>query len=401
MGISSSKPDNANTGNSMTMEIVLDKGVKQQIDKLSEYVAFFNKNDVESLLEVVDSYANSLRTTTGQAYPLQNVKKFVAKFHEELLEKITKDHANMTADERKTQIAEKLRDGKLPDYLKTTYDENMSQLKTEILTSPIVVKDKQMAQSIDKIFTDITGIKSKYKYFEYRYIQLNLFLIVFIQHVFTSMDKFINSVLAYTVTRDRSRQDSLRKLIDLLLQIMHQAELNIDQKDFEAIDKLMSVVEMEVREKQKQLNDAVDKARVEALDEMLKIVVANHDVFADQTAQGMNNPESTNSFVNNFSMRFNKVPDGSALPKPQPGVNQFGEQQEFTLAPSRPSQDIRTSPNSSGFAGFVNKPPNSKGENRPPTSPPPGGDNMIAYGGFVRDHSRFPQAFYDIKGSSS
>jgi hypothetical protein len=384
MGASSSKADNANAENAnsnrMSMEIVLDKGVKQQIDRLSEYVSFFNKNDVDSLLSVVDTYASDLKTSTGQTYQLSNIKRFVAKFHEELLEKITKDSPNLTAEEKKAQLGEKLKDSKLPDILKTTYDERLSKLKTEILGSPLVVKDRQMGQSIDRIFTDITGIKSKYKYFEYRYIQLNLFLIVFIQHVFSTMDKFINSVLAYTVTRDRTRQDSLRQLIDLLLEIMRQAELNIDQKDFEAIDKLMSVVETEIKQKQKNLGEAVDKARVEALDEMLKLVVANHDMFADQAAQGMTNPESTDDFVNSFSMRLNKAP--SNLSVASPTVNQVGEQ-GFGLA----STNSRPGRTNDPFA------PNTR-MGKPP------GEGLVAYGGFVRDHSRFPQAFFELNSSS-
>lgn len=382
MGASSSKADNANSENAnanrMSMEIVLDKGVKQQIDRLSEYVSFFNKNDVDSLLSVVDTYANNLKTSTGQTYQLSNIKRFVGKFHEELLEKITKDSPNMTAEEKKVQLGEKLKDSKLPDILKTTYDERLSKLKTEILGSPLVVKDRQMGQSIERIFTDITGIKSKYKYFEYRYIQLNLFLIVFIQHVFSTMDKFINSVLAYTVTRDRTRQDSMRQLIDLLLEIMRQAELNIDQKDFEAIDKLMSVVETEIKQKQKNLGEAVDKARVEALDEMLKLVVANHDMFADQATQGMSNPESTDDFVNSFSMRLNKAPSSLSV-SAGPAMNQVGEQGFGLATNSRP--------------GKSSEPFNTK-SNRTP------GDGLVAYGGFVRDHSRFPQAFYELNSST-
>lgn len=355
MGLANSKDNNANvtSNDNMSMEIVLDQGVKQQIDKLSEYVSLFNSNDVKSLLQVIDDYKMNLETTTGQKYQMTNVKNFVSKFHQELLEKIGKDEPQLSEDGKQESLKNRLKNtNQLPDYLRNIYDDSMSGLKQEVMKSPIVVKDQQMKSSLEKIFTDITGLKSKYKYFEYRYIQLNLFLIVFIQHTFNTMDKFINSVLAYTVARDRSRQDSINDLINLLLQIMRQAELNIDQKDFETIDQLMSVVEKEIKQKQVKLNHAVEKARVDALDEMLKIVVANHDMFADQTTQGMVTPKANDEFLSNFTAR----PSANVAAPQSVSMNPFDIQSGVQTGSAKPTM----------------------------------------YGGFVRDHSRFPQSFYEL-----
>ena len=352
MGLSSSKPDNATTNEAMSMELVLDKGVKQQIDKLSEYVSYFNSNDVTPLIKVIDDYKMNLETSTGRQYDLNNVKTFVGKFHQELLDKIGKDFPDMSDQEKQTKLSERLRDKSLPDYLKNIYDNKLGDLRAEVLKSPLVQKDSKMSQNIERLFTDITGIKSKYKYFEYRYIQLNLFLIVFIQHTFNTMDKFINSVLAYTVTRDTYRSDSLKKLIELLLQIMRQAELDIDQKDFESIEALMSVVEGSIKDKQVKLNQAVEKARVDALDEMLKLVMAHHDVFSDKIADEFGRPGNAQRF------------------------EQYG-----SPAPSRSSRPL------------------GPGSSVPNVTPRPSnqmGDVDEMFGGFLRDHSRLPQAFYDI-----
>lgn len=355
MGAFISTPVTDNTGNTdkLSMEIVLDKGVKQQIDKLSEYVSMFNSNDVKPLLQVIDDYKINLETSTGKKYQLNNVKTFVGKFHQELLDKIAKDFPTMSESEKQIKLGEKLKDKALPDYLKNIYDNKLSELRSEVMKSPIVIKDAKMTQSIDRIFTDITGLKSKYKYFEYKYIQLNLFLIVFIQHTYNTMDKFINTVLAYIVTRDTSRSDALRELINLLLEIMKQAELNIDQKDFESIEQLMSVVEGSIKEKQVSLGQAVEKARVEALDEMLKLVMTHHDMFSDKVAQNLETPPINDEFYNNFTVR-------------QPQASR-----------SR-SANVRTE-------NTTILPPNDKRNPGPQQ-----------FGGFVRDHSRFPQAFYEL-----
>ena len=357
MGASTSTPVTTDNADKLSMEIVLDKGVKQQIDKLSEYVSMFNSNDVKPLLKVIDDYKINLETSTGKKYELNNVKTFVGKFHQELLDKITTDFPTMNEQEKQLKLSEKLKDKTLPDYLKNIYDNKLSELRGEVMKSPIVSNDAKMTQSIDRIFTDITGLKSKYKYFEYKYIQLNLFLIVFIQHTYTTMDNFINTVLAYTVTRDTARTDSLRELINLLLEIMKQAELNIDQKDFESIEQLMSVVEGSIKEKQVALGQAVEKARVEALDEMLKLVMTHHDLFSEKVAKDFAAPATDDEFYQNFTQR--QTPVGSRL-----------------------GQNSRS--RSENVATIVPPPINQQGQ------------EGSQFGGFVRDHSRFPQAFYKL-----
>lgn len=345
MGGSTSKPDDDSNTNPLSMEIVLDKGVKQQIDKLSEYVSIFNSNDVKPLLQVIKDYKMNLETSTGRSYDLNNIDKFVTKFHKELLDKITKDYPTLSDQEKQIKVSEKLKDKGLSQYLSSIYDDKIVDWKEDILKNPIVKKDAQMSSSIQNLFSDITGLKSKYRYFEYRYIQLNLFLMVFIQHTYFTMDKFINTVLAYTVNRDKDREDSVRELINLLLRIMKEAELNIDQKDFETIDQLMSVVEKQVKDKQLKLGDAVEQARVGALDEMLQIVMANHDVFSQQTVDDFGDSQHTIRNSNRQKTPFEKE----------------GFDEEFR------QDDID----------------NSRGSFR-------------QYGGFVKDHSTFPQAFYEL-----
>jgi len=341
MGGTTSKPDNDSDENPLNMEIVLDKGVKQQIDKLSEYVSIFNSNDVKPLLQIIKDYKINLETSTGRNYDLSNIDKFIGKFHKELLDKITKDYPTLNDQEKQDKVAEKLRDSGLSNYLSTIYDDKIVGWKDELLKNPIVKKDQQMSTSIQSLFTDITGLKSKYRYFEYRYIQLNLFLIVFIQHTYFTMDNFINTVLSYTVARDRDREESVRELINLLLRIMKEAELNIDQKDFETIDQLMSVIEKQIQDKQVKLGEAVEQARVGALDEMLKIVMANHDVFSQQTVDDFGDSQHT---IRNTNANVNQ----------NINVNQNSRRKEAEKS------------------------------------------QFGQYGGFVKGHSTFPQAFYDL-----
>jgi hypothetical protein len=371
MGSQTNKPEEQK--NDISMEIVLDKGVKQQIDKLSEYISLFNSNDVKPLLQVVKDYKINLETSTGKTFDLNNIDTVLSKFHKELLNKISRDYPELNEQEKASKVSETLKDKGLSEYLRTIYDDKLGVLKEQILKNPVVSKDTQVASSIQNIFTDITGLKSKYKYFEYRYIQLNLFLIVFIEHTYSTMENFINTVLSYTVTRDKMRQDSLKELINLLLRIMREAELDIDQKDFETIDQLMSVIKKQIKNKQVKLGEAVEKAKVGALDEMMKLITANHNIYDDDSG-------SISKDAGQKAVGQKAVGQKAATQNVSPNASLKNAVQ--TVSPDEifledASQKLAAK-NSQKLAAKNSQ--KSDGQ----------------FGGFVRDHSRFPQAFYDL-----
>ena len=371
MGGSSSKLEyDPNTN----MEIVLDKGVKEQIDKLSEYVGYFNKSDVSSLLDVIDVYGNKLETSTGESYDLKNVKQFVKSFHGDILKKISSEHPSSSSEERELKFKERIKDTKLPEYLKTIYDEKLENLKKEISESTFLQKDPASKSNIVGIFNNIAILKSKYKYFEYKYIQLNLFMVIFIQHVFKTLDRFINTVLSYIVAEDKKRSDTLSKLINLLINIMNQADLTINQNDFNAIDKLMSVVEKEVKEKQTSLTDAISKAKVEAMDDMIKII--------NSASSYRDTPSTSTSFTEKRSRRVDD--DDNYSDDIMESLNDLNMK-------SRSLSRSQISPKD-----YDNKPIDLNAEARAqPRRIAPQPDEFI--GGFIRGNARLPQAFYELK----
>jgi uncharacterized protein (UPF0305 family) len=343
MGLSSSKTKES--VDPIEMEVVLDKGVKEQITKLGDYVSLFNSNDVTPLLQIVKDYKIDLKNASGNTYDLKNIENIVSKFHGNLLEQISKEFPTLSKEEQDKKLSNVLKNKGLSKYLTTNQDNEIVSWKDKILQNSLVKKDTEMSNSVNSIFDGLTGLKSKYKYFEYRYIQLNLFLIIFIQHTYTIMDNFINTVLAYTITRDRAREESVKELIDLLLKIMKSAELNINQKDFEAIDQLMSVIQNQIKDKEVKLDKAINEARTGALDEMLKVIVNNSEMFKTETFDNISASSSTSTSSRATSISGGFVRGSSIFP-------------EVNTSSSIPT---------------------------------------TIKGGFVRGSSVFPQAFYDLK----
>jgi len=407
------------------LTVVVDDGIKKKLTELGEYVSIFNSNDVKPLIKIVKDYKINLETSTGQRFNFANIDNSVGQFHRELLEKISTDNENISAEEKDKKFSELLKSKALPDYLKNMYDVRLSKLKTKILEDPIVSKDTEMKNNIGQILTDITGIKSKYKYFEYRYIQLNLFLIIFIQHTYNTMDNFIKSILAYTVNRDKMREDSLRDLINLLLKIMKEAELNITQKDFESIDNLMSVSEMQIKKRQEQLDKAIEKARVGAIDEMLKLVMINHDIFSHKLTNNdstkISSEETKGSEQNDILKKFG-INDSDRLKEEQKIREQINEQRRKDYERREKEKRIEQQRRDLLNRGVRQQPFFSNNEirninrldlpRRANTNPtdrnrrpynnidrnrrPYNTDEDTFDGGFIRDRSLLPQTFYEI-----
>ena len=306
------------TKNEKTLEIVVDQGVREQIKKLTGYVSSFNDNDVNSLLNVVKEYQDELNKSSEQKYDLSKIEKFVGSFHKELLDQISKDNNTLSNAGKQSQLKEKLKNtSNLPDYLKSIYSESLTDVKEELFKSPVVQNDKEIKDGINNLFNDITGLKSKYKFFEYRYIQLNLFLIIFIQHTFTSVNTFVDSVLQYTTERDKNRQDNLTEIIKLLLKIMSDARINIEETDFELLNKLTESTQQQLAQREKDLKDNLELA-ADGVQQKMAAVLNVNPALAPMTSSLA--PSTTNP------------------------LNQFNGQQ----------------------------------------------------GGFVRDHSVFPQSFYEL-----
>lgn len=333
----------------ITLEI--DEEVKEQIDKISEYVKIFNTNDAHALLDIVKDYKLDLETLTNRQYDLGNIDKFVTSFHQELLNKISSDNPRYSNSEKKNMLKQQLKENtKLPEYLKNMYDESLEKKKTEIMSFPLIAKDNETKKNIDALFTNITSLKSKYKYFEYRYIQLNLFLIIYTQHTFTTMDNFVNNILFYIKQKNDIQRDAIKKLIALLLQIMNQAELTIDQKNFEIIDDLMSVMEKQLLEKESYLSSKLESTAEKAKGELLDVLDRGGVAFANS----------------------------SALPEDNTTDPYFNVTEE----------DIEK---------FKKTPYNVRTMNEIKSAVPPqyNGGKKTHKGGFVKGNSVFPEVFYD------
>lgn len=230
--------------------IVIDQTVRDQISELGSLIKKYNENDTKALLQTVKDFKG--------APNMSNIESHVEKFHNELLNAISVMNPGMGTEEKDRRLQGVLTTrAELPAHLKGAYDIKFKEFKNKLMNDSAIAKDKNVQKDLGLVFDNIIDLKTKYKFFEYRYIQMNLFMIAFTQHAFSTVDQFVNVVIEYT----RQRDTASGELIKMLLKIMKEAEMTIQDNDFAAIDKLMKDMETEIADKKLKMDTAAEKAK--------------------------------------------------------------------------------------------------------------------------------------------
>lgn len=358
------------------VQIIINTKVADQIRQLNEYVKNFNEGDTEALLRVVDSYGKSINKFLPNT-SVKGIKEYVAKFHGELRQELEKEFPGETQDQIKTRLLAKLKDEKLVNYLETKNDLKMAQIKKEIDSNLVFTNNIPAKKNVDNIFSNINKMKAKYRYFEYKYVRMNLFMVVFIQHVFTTMNNFIVAIVEFVYREQNERHTALVALVKQLLALIDNSDVSISTDDFGRIDMLMDAVQKQLSGAQDRLNKAVDSAKERAVDEITKLLSTEENLA------------SVDSFKKFEEADLSSAPKLIQQPQPQ--------QQPSASFYSAASASAPASSLTSASPGVFQS--SAPIETSPPsTGPGPGvgGAKNRQKGGFVRDHSRFPQSFYDL-----
>lgn len=362
MGTTSSKPNDPAITNPITnpvtnpeysVEADLSKNVAARINQLSDIIKVYNSNDSDELIKLVDKYHDNLRQNGHPGLDLVNIKKNIKEFHEFILKSLD----SVPPEQREAKKKELLQRNGLYNVLTEALKKKVDIDKAKLLENTVIQKDPQIKAGIDKIFNNISDIRAKYKYFEHEYINMNLFLVVFIQHANSTMTKFIEDVIRISAERDTHRKEMMQSLIDLLVNIMTKSELDIKPGEFDMINKLMSGIEKQTKFVSERLEKNFTEAQLKAHSELL-------------------NPPGTTSNASFFrnSDRTRSVFENAERTRPLLG----------------------TSGQTRASFGTSEKPMSPFGNAEQMRSP-----FVAMRGGFVRDGSIFPQSFYDLSSSKT
>lgn len=285
------------------------KDVNLNIQKVTELVQGLNSNDFNKLKNYAEQYNNQL--SNPQMQIPQDVINSMMVFHEKILKNL-----NIQSGEH------------LVELLSNPESSNMKQLidvnTTELMKQVNSIGNENFKEPLDKIFGNIFTLKMRYKYFEYKYIEMNIFILLFVQKVYELMDSFTNNVLEYNKNRDESREKMMTDFLNLMVNIMSASDLQLDANGFNQINKMMENIKSDLSNKEKDLNDKLGKI-TEGVTNNLSLLIQNlttGDIktltetdktklksLLDQSTTSQGQGSTSNRFFGGF------VREGSSLPK--------------------------------------------------------------------------------------
>lgn len=275
---SSTSQSTESGNNNLDSTLILDTEVSDKINKINTYIDFFNKNDTKSLLSVIKEFQQK----TNSSYPNSNynfdkIESFVVDFHQNLQKQL-----DMTGD--RSQINDILNnDETLKKYLENIKNYKTEEVFKDLMTNDTIKNNGMLQTNIKNILNNINNMNVKHKFFEYKYIQVNLFLIIFIQHVMATMQNFIEKVSYYSILRDAKKKDGVDALIKVLIDILNDPRVQLDPANFDMINDMSKKINKDIQDNQKKITEKINTIKESSFNDIVKFLYTN--AFTDSTKQ--------------------------------------------------------------------------------------------------------------------
>jgi len=319
--------------------------VSNNMDALNKIVHEFGANNTESILVEIAKY--NKQNPNNQIVVNQTIIDFIKKFNDNLVgDKL--QYSTLPRDQVIGNLDEFKSSQNLYNAIKTYVSRDISIAKDKLLNDPVINNNTDIKQSVDTLFTKFTDIKARDTFFQYKYSQLYVFLIAYVEHVYKLMDKFVTDVTNINMAAETHRRAVYSKLLSELVSTLTNEQLVNNDAALTSIDNFnvfLKDLQTKVEAKQKQQAAALVQSQTATLEGVLQFLINSGNV---ETAT-LNNLAAQAQTQANMQATKAQVPVG----QPQPLMQQ---------QPSTPSIT-----------------------------------NPFQNGGFIRDGSTFPQAFFELK----
>lgn len=281
--------------------VVVDGAVKEKITKLDGLINTFNNNNVKEMIVNMSS---------------QDLYRDI--LTPELVGKVTDMHNKILAqigDEKEIASNAALR-----NVMYKVVDEDTDKKLAAFLQDPSIGKNPLIKDEMKSLTSSIKNIGTRYKYFEYKYIQLNLFVIGFIQHVYETMSSFIETNMEYFEARENYRTELTLDFIAALKKLLEANDLNITDKEIDDLNKLMTAMKDDVNEKRKETKEKMQMiadANIKSINDYVEKYKEN--VYKEETSKAEATPSTNANVRKNASVnaRTNTMNSQKTLPNAQ------------------------------------------------------------------------------------
>lgn len=249
MGQSGSKP-----GAPEAAEV--DAYTDNMIGKLKESIDSLNKNDIKSMRRVVESMPESKRLTGNM---LKHIVKVISNT-ETSLEMVDKPAKSMKNDELKS-------------YIDTITMRKVTAIKDDIEKEKGEIENPELKKSVDTLFIPVATMHTKYKYYFYKYVQLNIFLILFANHVQEVMNIQYAKILDYMREQSAKDEQLVKNLVSMMTKIANLDDPQLDASQRDDIERLGNDAMSAAASRIDNLEQFVEKMKKNSFEEIIKMFV--------------------------------------------------------------------------------------------------------------------------------
>jgi hypothetical protein len=358
MGLSQSKntqPVVQQKALDLTPQFTAPEGIVEKIKGLGDVIGFFNDNDTSSIETFIDTY-NKQVSAKDQIDIGPEIKGLMLGFHNQLLEVIDGQLIGATSTEKQQVLKSKLKDNKaLQEMLRLYYNQKMQDVETRVLNDEVVKSNPEITETVRIIMNNVKSLKVKYKFFEYKYIQLNVFMIVFIQYVYNSMGKFIVDVIAYNQARDAIRQEMTQKIFRATQEIMGSSDMQLKPQDAEAINRMITNLQDKVSRDQKEIQEMSGKLKNNSLSDLLNFVLTSDETLASHIMEGVDKYKATKA-TDVQQQKQSAAPQYQPKTTYQPTNPQYQQKTTYQPKPTATPVQLAQNPNNVAPSIYQQKP---------------------------------------------
>jgi hypothetical protein len=254
-------------------KVFISKELGGGIQDLSAMLSQFNQNDTQGILnrikempEFKDKFPNNLMNRVGE-------------LHKNILDTID---TSLTNEDKLKEIE---KDAGVANYIQKFVDKDMDLKFQSYLDNPYIKNDDVILRSMTDVTNSIKTIRSKYKYFEYKYVQMNIFFILYTNQVQKLVSKFITETSAFYEAREKYNLVLFRNVIKQIQDMFGKESRDLTDLDTTPLsDAMRGVVENtlnNIKGHKDFIDGTVKKANSE-LKDIIKFFMNNQTEFAQK-----------------------------------------------------------------------------------------------------------------------
>lgn len=274
--------------------LIIDKALKPDLEKITTLFKNFNYHDPDQIKQYIDTINQSLGNT-----PIKLSDEIIgsmAKVHEALSKKLS---TTATVEDKRKALSEMpLEDmfKNISEYFGNDVDQQKKVVFDRLQLQP---EDKMISDPLNAMFNTIKELKVRYKFFEYKYVELNIFMILFVQFAYDMIRNFTTQVIAFNAVREDNRKQVMKEILTQLNDMMTSAGVKVEAADYETLRKMLGNLQNQMDSKNKEMQDNLNKLMEVSTENMSGFVSALSKATQEGLLKELNNKQG--GFVRDHS----------------------------------------------------------------------------------------------------